>query len=59
VIQINGKIRSRFLAAPDVSREQMEALALADDKVRVAVDGKRVVKVVVIPQRLVNIVIAG
>ncbi len=56
-IQINGKIRSRFSAPPDVSSEEMEALALKDDKVRAALDGKRLVKVVVIPQRLVNVVV--
>jgi leucyl-tRNA synthetase len=59
VVQINGKIRSRFLASPDVSREEMETLALQDEKVAAALDGKRVVKVIVIPHRLVNIVIAG
>ncbi|RPJ86508.1 MAG: leucine--tRNA ligase [Acidobacteria bacterium] len=56
-IQINGKIRSRFSAAPDVSKTDMEALALKDEKVQAALEGKRLIKVVVIPQRLVNVVV--
>ncbi|HXK61622.1 MAG TPA: class I tRNA ligase family protein, partial [Acidobacteriota bacterium] len=57
VIQVNGKIRSRFSAPPEVTREEMEALALKDDKVKAALEGKTLVKVVVIPQRLVNVVV--
>ncbi len=56
-IQINGKIRSRFSAPPDVSKQEMEALALKDEKVRAALEGQRLLKVVVIPQRLVNVVV--
>ncbi len=56
-VQINGKIRSRFSAPPDVSKQDMEALALQDEKVRAALEGKRLIKVVVIPQRLVNVVV--
>jgi leucyl-tRNA synthetase len=56
-IQINGKIRSRFSARPDVSRQEMETLALEDEKVKTALEGKRLIKVVVIPQRLVNVVV--
>ncbi len=56
-IQINGKIRSRFSAPPEVSKQDMEALALKDEKVQAALEGKRLIKVVVIPQRLVNVVV--
>ncbi|RPI26956.1 MAG: leucine--tRNA ligase [Acidobacteria bacterium] len=57
VIQINGKPRSRFLAPPDVSNEETEALALKDEKVKAALEGKKLIKVIVIPRRLVNVVV--
>jgi len=56
-VQVNGKLRSRILAAPDVTEEQMRAAALADEKIRAFIDGHHVVKVIVVPQRLVNVVV--
>lgn len=56
-IQVNGKLRSRVIAAPDVSEEDLRAFALADERVRALIDGHEVVKVVVVPRRLVNVVI--
>ena len=57
VLQINGKLRGRLLAPPDVTKEQMEKLALADEKVKGYLEGKPPRKVVVVPGRLVNIVV--
>jgi leucyl-tRNA synthetase len=56
-IQVNGKLRSRVIAAPDVSEEDLRASALADERVRALTDGREVVKVIVVPRRLVNVVI--
>jgi leucyl-tRNA synthetase len=56
-IQVNGKLRSRVIAAPDVSEDDLRTAALADEKVRALVDGHEVLKVIVVPRRLVNIVI--
>ncbi|MBC7795785.1 MAG: leucine--tRNA ligase [Pyrinomonadaceae bacterium] len=56
-IQINGKLRSRLLVAPETASDELEKLALADEKAREFTDGKQIVKVVVVPKRLVNIVI--
>jgi leucyl-tRNA synthetase len=56
-IQVNGKLRSRVIAAPDVSEEDLRASALADERVRALTDGHEVLKVIVVPRRLVNIVI--
>ena len=56
-IQVNGKLRSRVIAAPDVSEEELRASALADERVRTLIEGHEVVKVVVVPRRLVNVVI--
>jgi leucyl-tRNA synthetase len=54
---VNGKLRSRVITSPDVSEEDLRAAALADDKVRALMAGHEVVKVVIVPRRLVNIVI--
>ncbi len=57
VVQVNGKVRSRLLAPFGCPREELERMALADPKVRPFVEGKQVQKVVVVPDKLVNIVV--
>jgi leucyl-tRNA synthetase len=56
-IQVNGKLRSRVLASPQVTEEELRTAALNDEKIRAMIDGHEVVKVIVVPQRLVNVVI--
>jgi len=56
-VQVNGKLRSRLIAAPEVSEAELRAAALADEKIQALIEGHEVVKVIVVPQRLVNIVI--
>jgi leucyl-tRNA synthetase len=56
-VQVNGKLRSRVFASPDAANADLEALALADPKVAEHTSGKQIVKVVVVPKRLVNIVV--
>ena len=56
VIQVNGKLRAKLTVAKDISKDEMEALALADDNVKTYTDGNTVRKVIVIPGKLVNIV---
>jgi leucyl-tRNA synthetase len=56
-IQVNGKLRSRVLASPQVTEEELRAAALNDEKIRAIIEGHEVVKVIVVPQRLVNVVI--
>ncbi len=57
VLQVNGKLRSRIRIDVGADREQITALALADENVRRFVGDKPVRKVVVVPERLVNIVV--
>ncbi len=57
VVQVNGKLRSRLTVAADADREQLQASALADPKIQGFLEGRTVVKVVVVPGRLVNIVV--
>ncbi len=56
-VQVNGKLRARLNATPQTTEAELRAAALADEKVRAWTEGHEVVKVVVVPQRLVNIVV--
>ncbi len=55
-IQVLGKLRDTVTVAKGTPADQLEALALASDKVQRALDGKPVRKVIVVPDRLVNLV---
>ncbi|BAH51690.1 leucine--tRNA ligase [Rhodococcus opacus] len=56
-IQVNGKVRSRVTVAADAPREEIEKIALADDKIVALLDGKDPRKVIVVPGKMVNIVL--
>ncbi len=56
-VQVNGKLRSVIRVALDASRDDLEAAARADEKVQAALKGKTVVKVVIVPGKLVNFVV--
>ncbi|WP_028575585.1 leucine--tRNA ligase [Desulfonatronovibrio hydrogenovorans] len=57
VIQVNGKLRSKLSVPADISRQELEKLALDDEKIQKYLQGQMVAKIVVIPQKLVNIVV--
>jgi leucyl-tRNA synthetase len=57
VIQINGKVRGRVYVAFGTPPETLEKQALGDAKIQPLLDGKQVVKVIVVPDKLVNIVV--
>ncbi|MGZ4811474.1 MAG: leucine--tRNA ligase [Terriglobales bacterium] len=57
VVQVNGKIRARLLVAADAGEEDVRQLALNDPKVLTAIEGKQIVKAIVVPHKLVNIVV--
>ena len=57
VIQINGKLRSKIIVELDTPKEEVEKIALADEKIQKYTEGKEIVKVIIIPKKLVNIVI--
>ena len=56
VVQVNGKLRSKIDVAADISKDDMEALALADSNVKKFTEGTTIRKVIVVPGKLVNIV---
>ncbi|MCC8190203.1 MAG: class I tRNA ligase family protein, partial [Planctomycetes bacterium] len=56
-VQINGKVRARIRVAPDTAREDLEKAAFADERIRSLTEDKTVHKVVVVPNRMVNIAV--
>lgn len=56
-IQVNGKVRSRINVAADAAREDIEKVALADEKIVALLDGKDPRKVIVVPGKMVNVVL--
>ena len=59
VLQVNGKVRDMLPAQIGISKDDAEKLAFSSEKVQKFVDGKEVVKVIVVPNKLVNIVVKG
>jgi len=57
VVQINGKLRTRIYAPFDTPKDQLVALATADEKVKALLDGKAIVKTIAVPDKLVNFVV--
>nr|WP_221261112.1 leucine--tRNA ligase [Anoxybacillus tengchongensis] len=56
VIQVNGKVRAKLHVPADATKEQLEQLAMEDEKIKEQIEGKTVRKVIAVPGKLVNIV---
>ncbi len=57
VAQINGKVKDKIQIAANISKDEMEAVALENEKIKALIEGKTVVKVICVPGKLVNIVV--
>ena len=57
IVQVNGKLRAKVSMDANISREDMEKVAMEDEKVKAAIEGKNVVKVIAVPKKLLNIVV--
>jgi leucyl-tRNA synthetase len=57
VVQVNGKLRSRLQVATDTDEETIKEMALSDERIEKFIDGKEVKKVIVVKNKLVNVVI--
>ncbi len=57
VVQVNGKVRGRVDVAPGSDRDTVEAAAMADDNVARHMQGKTVRKVILVPDKLLNVVV--
>jgi leucyl-tRNA synthetase len=56
-VQVCGKIKARVMIAADADEKTLEAVAMKDEKVRAAIEGKAIRKVIVVKGRLVNIIV--
>ena len=56
VVQIKGKVKAKLMVPKDASREELESIALANQKIQAEVAGEELVKVIVVQNKLVNIV---
>jgi leucyl-tRNA synthetase len=56
-VQINGKLRGRIIVPADAAEDFVVDRALAEEKVQSAIAGKQVVKKIVVPGKLVNLVV--
>lgn len=59
VIQVNGKVRDMVSAQIGISKDDAEKLALESEKAKKFIDRKEIVKVIVVPNKLVNVVVKG
>jgi leucyl-tRNA synthetase len=57
VVQINGKVRSKIQVPSDFSEDQVKQMALEDERIKKFISDKEIKRVVVVPQKLVNIVV--
>ena len=58
VLQVNGKLRDKIVVSKDMSKEDLEQIALDNEAVKRFSDGKTLQKVIVVPSRLVNVVVS-
>ncbi len=56
-VQVNGKVKTVVSVPKDSTKEETEAIAMADSKLQSAIEGKNIVKVIVVPNKIVNIVV--
>ncbi|MEM9657937.1 MAG: hypothetical protein AAF961_06200, partial [Planctomycetota bacterium] len=56
-VQVNGKVRGKITVAAEADRDACQGAALADPRIADLISGKDIVKVVVVPGRMVNIVV--
>ncbi|OSP20477.1 leucine--tRNA ligase [Staphylococcus agnetis] len=56
VVQVNGKVRAKLEISKNATKEEMEQIALDNENIKGAIEGKEIKKVIAVPQKLVNIV---
>lgn len=57
IVQVNGKLRTKLMLIANADKAQVETQALADEKVAKFTNGKTIIKVIVVPNKLINIVV--
>ncbi|MBT3396409.1 MAG: class I tRNA ligase family protein, partial [Alphaproteobacteria bacterium] len=56
-VQVNGKLRGTLHIPPGLDEAEVRELALAQDRVQLAIEGREIRKVIVVPDRIVNVVV--
>ncbi|MFZ3266752.1 MAG: leucine--tRNA ligase [Terriglobales bacterium] len=56
-VQVNGKLRGKVVVPATANDDQVKQAAMADEKVQTAIAGKQIMKVIVVPKKLVNLVV--
>ena len=56
VVQINGKVKTKLMVPTDISKEQLQEIAMGDNDIKEQINGKTIRKVIAVPGKLVNIV---
>jgi leucyl-tRNA synthetase len=59
VLQVNGKVRSKFVVAVGTGKDELEKMAREDERLAEWIAGKTIIRVIAVPDRLVNFVIKG
>ena len=57
VIQINGKVRSKLVVPSEIDEDDLKSRVMKDPKIIENLDGKKIIKTIVIPKKLVNLVV--
>ena len=57
IIQINGRVRGKMLVDAELGEDELTERALVDERIKILLDGKQVVKMIAVPKKLVNIVV--
>jgi leucyl-tRNA synthetase len=59
VLQINGKLREQFRVEPGMSREALTERVMSEEATKRRIEGMEVVKIIAVPDKLVNVVVKG
>ena len=59
VVQVNGKVKNKIDVDESLGTEDLKRIALEDSRIKEVIEGKEVLKVIVVPKKLVNIVVKG
>ena len=58
IVQVNGKLRDKIEASATISEKEAKTLALSSQKIETLVAGKKIIKIIYVPARLINIVVS-
>ena len=56
-VHVNGKLRSLVVVPAEATQDTIQERALADEKIKALIEGKQIIKVIVVPAKLINIVV--